>query len=52
MSKKMQAIILGIMCLILTIGICIQIKTVNNIITNKQPINPNSSANIANIKSL
>lgn len=30
MEKKMQAIILGIMCLILTIGICVQIKTVNN----------------------
>ena len=30
MEKKTQAIILGIMCLILTIGICVQIKTVNN----------------------
>lgn len=30
MAKKTQAIILGIMCLILTIGICVQIKTVNN----------------------
>ena len=30
MKKKSQAIILGIMCLILTIGICVQIKTVNN----------------------
>lgn len=30
MAKKTQAIVLGIMCLILTIGICVQIKTVNN----------------------
>lgn len=30
MTKRTQAIILGIMCLILTIGICVQIKTVNN----------------------
>ena len=30
MSKKTQAIILGLVCLILTIGICVQIKTVNN----------------------
>ncbi len=30
MNKTTQAIILGVMCLILTIGICIQIKTVNN----------------------
>lgn len=30
MSKKIQALILGIMCLILTIGICVQIKTVNS----------------------
>lgn len=29
MAKRTQAIILGIMCLILTIGICVQIKTVN-----------------------
>ena len=30
MTKKTQAIILGIVCLILTIGICVQIKTVNS----------------------
>lgn len=30
MNKKIQALILGIMCLILTGAICIQIKTVNN----------------------
>ena len=30
MSKKTQAIILGLVRLILTIGICVQIKTVNN----------------------
>ena len=29
MIKKTQALIFGIMCLILTIGICVQIKTVN-----------------------
>ena len=29
MSKKVQSLILGIMCLILTIAICVQIKTVN-----------------------
>ena len=29
MSKSAEAIILGFMCLILTIGICVQIKTVN-----------------------
>lgn len=30
MTKKTQAIILGVMCLILTIAICVQIKTVNS----------------------
>lgn len=30
MAKITQAIILGIMCLILTIGICVQMKTVNS----------------------
>ena len=30
MTKKTQAVILGIMCFILTIAICVQIKTVNN----------------------
>ena len=30
MAKKTQAIILGIMCFILTIAICVQIKTVNS----------------------
>ena len=30
MNKKVQAIILGIICLLLTMGICIQIKTVQN----------------------
>lgn len=30
MDKKIEAIILAIMCFILTIGICIQINTVNN----------------------
>ncbi|MBR0426597.1 MAG: DUF881 domain-containing protein [Clostridia bacterium] len=30
MSKKAQAIVLGIMCLVLTIGICVQIKITNN----------------------
>ena len=30
MNKKLQALILGIMCFILTIGICIQIRTVNS----------------------
>lgn len=42
MSKKLQGIILGVMCLILTIGICIQVKTVNNngtTISSNQEIN-------------
>lgn len=30
MNKTSQAVILGIMCFILTIGICVQIKTVNS----------------------
>lgn len=30
MDKKSIAIILGVMCFLLTIGICVQIKTVNN----------------------
>lgn len=30
MNKKVEAIILAVMCFILTIGICIQINTVNN----------------------
>ena len=30
MRKWKQAIILGVMCFILTIGICVQLKTVNN----------------------
>ncbi len=30
MKKWKQAIILGVMCFILTIGICVQLKTVNN----------------------
>ena len=30
MNRKYQALILGIMCVILTIAICVQIKTVNN----------------------
>ena len=42
MNKTTQAIILGIMCLILTIGICIQIKTVNsngNTVNSSQEVN-------------
>ena len=42
MSKKMQSIILGIMCLVLSIGICIQIKTVN---TNGTTIGTNQEEN-------
>ena len=30
MTRKVETIILAVMCFILTIGICIQIKTVNN----------------------
>ena len=45
MTKKMQAIILGIMCLILTIGICVQIKTVNN-----NGITTSSNKEINNLK--
>lgn len=30
MSKKAQSVVLGLMCLVLTIGICVQIKTTNN----------------------
>ena len=30
MNRKLQALILGIMCLMLTIAICVQIKTVDN----------------------
>ena len=30
MNKKLEAVILAVMCFILTIGICIQINTVNN----------------------
>ena len=30
MKKKVQALVLGTMCLILTVGICVQIKTINN----------------------
>ena len=42
MDKKAQALILGIMCLILTIGICLQIKTVNSngsTVSSNQQIN-------------
>ena len=34
MNKKIEGIILGIMCLILTYAICVQIKTVNSINSN------------------
>lgn len=30
MNKKIQALVLGILCVILTMGICVQIKTVEN----------------------
>ena len=30
MAKKIESLILGIMCFLLTIGMCLQIKTVNN----------------------
>ena len=30
MNRKVQALILGIMCVILTMAICVQIKTVKN----------------------
>ena len=30
MNKKIQALILGIMCVILTMAICVQIKTVKS----------------------
>ena len=42
MNKKLVGLILGIMCLILTYGICIQIKTVNS--TNS-PISTNAEEN-------
>jgi uncharacterized protein YlxW (UPF0749 family) len=42
MNKKVQALILGIMCLILTIGICVQVKTVNN---NGTTISTNQTEN-------
>ena len=42
MNKKIVCLILGIMCLILTYGICVQIKTVNS--TNS-PISTNNAEN-------
>lgn len=42
MNKLAQAIILGTMCVILTIGICVQIKTVNN---NGSTISSNQNLN-------
>ncbi len=42
MNKKTQSIIIGIMCLALTIGICIQIKTVN---TNGTTVSTNQEEN-------
>jgi uncharacterized protein YlxW (UPF0749 family) len=42
MNKKIIGLILGIMCLILTYGICVQIKTVNS--TNS-PISTNTEEN-------
>lgn len=42
MNKKLVGLILGIMCLILTYGICVQIKTVNS--TNS-PISTNAEEN-------
>lgn len=42
MNKKAQAIILGIMCFVLTIGICLQVKTVNN---NGSTINSSEAVN-------
>ena len=30
MNRKVEALVLGILCLVLTIGICVQIKTVNS----------------------
>ncbi len=42
MNKKVVCLILGIMCLILTYGICVQIKTVNS--TNS-PISTNNEEN-------
>ncbi len=45
MPKTTQAIILGIMCLILTIGICVQMKTVN-----KNGTTTSSNQQINNLK--
>lgn len=42
MNKKLVGLILGIMCLMLTYGICVQIKTVNS--TNS-PISTNAAEN-------
>lgn len=42
MNKNSQAIILGLMCFILTIGICIQIRTVNKngtVVSSNQELN-------------
>ena len=30
-NKKIISLVLGVMCFALTVGICIQVKTVNNI---------------------
>lgn len=42
MNKKLVGIILGIMCLVLTYGICVQIKTVNSA---NSPISTNAAEN-------
>lgn len=42
MNKKLVGIILGVMCLILTYGICVQIKTVNSA---NSPISTNAAEN-------
>lgn len=47
MNKKTEAIILGIMCFILTIAICIQINTVNN---NGSTVSGSQKQNVKNRK--
>ena len=42
MNKKLIGLILGLMCLILTCGICIQVKTVNNA---NSPLSTSSTEN-------
>ena len=42
MNKKLIGLILGVMCLILTCGICIQVKTVNSA---NSPLSTSSTEN-------